>query len=95
MKTFMRRVIVIPDKLQSMLLASLIFLAVQGEVALGNYFGVDFNGILKPIAAAVALAVGFIGKVVLEHYIPEAWHPVVNTILVVIAGFFGAHALLP
>lgn len=95
MRSFLQRVINIPEKLQTALLAALVFLAVQAEIALSTWLGIDLTGVVKPIAAALAVAIGFIAKVALERLVPVALHPVVNAFLVFLAGFLGALALLP
>lgn len=100
MQEFLARVIVIPDKLSSVLYASLLLIAVQAEVWLAElankYLGVqiDFTGVVAPLAAVVALLVVTLLKMFLERVVPEQWHPVVNSFLVWLAGFFGALALL-
>lgn len=100
MKSFLQRVIVIPDKLQTALYAALLVIAVQGEVWLADlvykYLGVqiDFSGVVAPLAAVLALLIVALLKKGLEAVVPEQWHPVVNSFLVWVSGFLGALALL-
>lgn len=100
MRNFLARVIVIPEKLHSVLYASLLVIAVQAEVWLADlvskYLGVqiDFTGVVTPIAAVLALLVVSLLKKFLEAVVPEQWHEIVNSFLVWLAGFFGALALL-
>ena len=91
---FLQRVIEIPEKLQTALLAALVGLAVQLEVWLGPLLGVDLTEKFQVVAAAVAVVLGFLAKAALEKYVPEKLHPIVNSVLVWLAGFFGALALL-
>jgi predicted membrane chloride channel (bestrophin family) len=91
---FLQRVIEIPAKLQSALVAALVGLAVQLEVWLGPLVGVDLTEKFQVIAAAVAVLLGFLAKAALEKYVPVKLHPIVNSVLVWLAGFFGALALL-
>jgi predicted membrane chloride channel (bestrophin family) len=94
MKSFFQRVIEIPAQLQTALLAALIGLAVQLEVWLGPLVGVDLTEKFQVIAAAAAVLIGFLAKAALEKYVPEKLHPIVNSVLVWLASFFGALALL-
>lgn len=100
MRSFLERIIVIPDKLQTALYAALLVIAVQVEVWLAalvsQYLGIniDFGGVVTPLAAVLALIVVSLLKKFLESVIPEQYHPLVNSFLVWLAGFFGAMALL-
>lgn len=91
---FWYRVINVPKELQTALVAALLVLAVQLENLLEAATGWDFGGVFQPLPAVIAVVLAAVLKVVLENVIPEKYHNVVNQILIWIAGFFAAQALL-
>ena len=89
---FLHRVIVIPEKLTALAAAGLVFLIVKFELWLVAVTGIDFSGVLVPLAVGLAAVLAMVVKVVLEKVVPENWHEYVNSFLawlatVVIASF--------
>ena len=93
-KSFLQKVINIPDKLKSAIAAAILFLMAQLVAFILRVIGVDLSGVILPLAAGISLALTAALKAVLERLVPESLHPIVNAILVYIAGFFAALALL-
>lgn len=89
---YLRRVINIPEKLQSFVTGFFIYLMVQAEIWFFSVTGIDATGVFKPLGIALAVILAFLVKAFLEKIIPERFHSLVNTILVWLASFVAANA---
>ena len=96
---FLKRVIVIPEKLTAWAAAGLLLVMVQGLVWLSGVTGIDLTGLpVEGLAVAVATILAMVIKAVLEAYVPENWHTAINSFLewlatLVVANFLFQHFL--
>ena len=93
-KSFFRRAIEFPQKLELAIEAGLVWVSVQVSLWLASFFpGVDFAGALKPLAVAFALFLAWLIKTTLEKVVPEKFHYIINAILAWLAMYVGASYL--
>ena len=95
---FLQRVIVIPEKLQALAAAGILYLVVQLEILVGTWLSVDLTGVFQPIAVVLAAIFTMLAKLALEKLVPENWHTFVNSFLawlasVVLANFLFQYLL--
>jgi len=90
----LKRAIEIPEQLQSIVVASILWLMVQLETWIEAVTGWNFDNVFQEFGSVLAVVLTVLVKIALENLIPERYHSIVNNILVWLAGFLLASALL-
>jgi len=91
MKSFMRRVIDIPEKLTAWAAAGILAAMIWVVEWLSSLIGFEFPELpLQAVSVAIAVVATAILKAVFEAFIPEKWHNAANTLLEWIANFLVA-----
>lgn len=93
-RSFLMRVVEFPAELTALVTAGIMGVALWLEVWLAGVLGISFEGMLVPIGAGLAALFTYAVKALLEHYVPERYHLLINGVLAWLATYLGGVAVL-
>ena len=91
--SFLMRVIEFPKELDAFITAGIMGAVVWLEVFLAGVLGISLDGIVAPVGVALAAVFTYVAKALLERWVPEQFHGMVNSALAWLATFLGGLAV--